>query len=133
MSEYVKARTASDAVKQMPWAKVILHLEGGYLGFDSQTEADSWKESHPGAYLVCLTLLDPGTYHEYPWTYEGYRRAVIGDRSPLELVQEFDLDTSDQPGLDEWLGHAEAEAWRVGCKDNSLMELRWPPHSTPNC
>lgn len=34
---------------------------------------------------------------------------VLGDRTPADVVREFEL-TNPGPGLDEWLGTAEAEA-----------------------
>jgi len=72
------------------------------------------------------------------WTYEGYWNAVLGaNRSVRDVIREFDLDPLDRRGLDEWLGHAEAEAWRVGggrgrvpaewdqFHERALYELSW--------
>jgi hypothetical protein len=49
------------------------------------------------------------------WSYEGYWNTVLGaNRSADDVVREFDLDPTDHRGVDEWLGHAEAEACREG-------------------
>ena len=49
------------------------------------------------------------------WDYEGYWNTVLGaNRSAEDVIREFDLSTNDKRGLDEWLGYAEVEAWRVG-------------------
>ncbi|HMV67778.1 MAG TPA: hypothetical protein PLT98_04355 [Thauera aminoaromatica] len=48
------------------------------------------------------------------WTYEEYWSVVLGQGSASEIVAEYDLTASDSRGLSEWLGQAEAEAWRVG-------------------
>jgi hypothetical protein len=46
------------------------------------------------------------------WDFGGYWAVVLGDkRSAADVAIEFDLDTSDRRGLDEWLGHAEEAAW----------------------
>lgn len=56
------------------------------------------------------------------WTYEGYWTAVIGALTTGHAAGEFGLDPSDVRGLDEWLGLAEAEAWRVGGDGGELPE-----------
>lgn len=62
------------------------------------------------------------------WTFEGYWNAVLGaNRSAEDVIREFDLDASDRRGLDEWLGHAEAEAWRVGGQGGTLP-AEWTAH-----
>lgn len=61
---------------------------------------------------------------EGKWSEEGYWNTVIGDRSASQLVAEFELDASDRVGLSEWLGHAEAEAWRAG-KNVGPMPTEW--------
>lgn len=49
------------------------------------------------------------------WTYEGYWNAVLGaNRSASDVVSEFELNTGDRRGLDEWLGQAEGEALAIG-------------------
>jgi hypothetical protein len=48
------------------------------------------------------------------WNYLGYWHAVLGTRTAEQVVIEFDLDPTDRVGLDEWLGHAEEDALRVG-------------------
>ena len=48
------------------------------------------------------------------WDFEGYWNTVLGaNRIADDVVREFAL-TADRRGLDEWLGHAEAEALAVG-------------------
>lgn len=56
------------------------------------------------------------------WDYEGYWNVVLGHRSAEQVVAEFELDPSDRRGLDEWLGEAEAEAWRVGGEGGAMPE-----------
>jgi hypothetical protein len=57
------------------------------------------------------------------WTFEGYWNTVMGDRSAEQVVAEFDLAG---PGplseFSEWLGAAEAEAWRVGGLDGDMAD-----------
>lgn len=56
------------------------------------------------------------------WTYGGYVASVLGVSGADGAVLEHDLDTSDRRGLDEWLGVAEVEAWRVGGLGGDLPE-----------
>ena len=56
-----------------------------------------------------------------PWTYAGYRHAVLGLGSADDLVREFAL-VETGAGLDEWLGHAEAEAWSQGGGGGDMPE-----------
>lgn len=45
------------------------------------------------------------------WTYEGYWNAVLGaNRNAEDVIREFELNSSDKAGMDEWLGNAEIEA-----------------------
>lgn len=45
------------------------------------------------------------------WDFEGYWNVVLGaNRSAADVVRDFDLDPSDERGLDEWLGHSEEAA-----------------------
>jgi hypothetical protein len=67
--------------------------------------------------------------YEFPtegyWTYDGYWAAVLGaSRTAGEVVREFDLVGGDdgERGLDEWLGHSEAEAWSQGAEGGDLPE-----------
>ena len=53
------------------------------------------------------------------WTFDGYWRTVLGLGSAADIATEFDLAVD---GLDEWLGHAEAEAWAMGGEDGDLPE-----------
>lgn len=63
------------------------------------------------------------------WDYEGYWNAVIGRGNAASIVGEFDLDPTDRAGLDEWLGKAEAESWRVGDGyDGSPIPAEWAEH-----
>lgn len=58
------------------------------------------------------------------WTYDGYWNVVLGaNRGPTEVVTDFELDPRDRPGLCEWLGHAEAEAWRVGGEGSPIPDV----------
>ena len=62
------------------------------------------------------------------WTYEQYWNVVLGEnRSATDVVWEFDLRPSNRRGLDEWLGHAEAEAWRVRGKGGEIPRV-WAEH-----
>lgn len=50
-----------------------------------------------------------------PWDFEGYWSVVLGaNRAACDVVRDFDLDTSDRRGMDEWLRTAEAEALLAG-------------------
>lgn len=56
------------------------------------------------------------------WDYEGYWNVVLGaNRSPGDVIREFDLVAQ---GLDEWLGHAESEAWSAG-GEGGEMPAEW--------
>ena len=62
-------------------------------------------------------IAQEGRTMDKTWTYEGYWAAVLGgNRSAEDVVREFDLDPTNRHTLSEWLGEAEAEAWRVGGK-----------------
>jgi hypothetical protein len=61
------------------------------------------------------------------WTYEGYWNAVLGVVSASEIVAEHGLVAGDRRGLDEWLGQAEAEAWRVGGQGGRVPS-EWAEH-----
>jgi hypothetical protein len=56
---------------------------------------------------------------------ETYWNLVLGARDADTVVAEFGL-TSDRRGLDEWLGHGEAEAIRQSGGEISLDDLA--PH-----
>lgn len=59
------------------------------------------------------------------WTYEGYWNAVLGNaRSAHAVVEEFELDTDDERGVDEWLGLAESEAW-IEVSDGGERPEEW--------
>lgn len=59
------------------------------------------------------------------WDFEGYWSAVLGAyRDADGVVWDFDLDPTDERGLDQWLGEAEVEAWRVG-GDGGPMPACW--------
>ncbi len=63
------------------------------------------------------------------WTYEGYWATVLGaHRDAATVVADFELTPSDRRGLDEWLGSAEVEAWRVGGEGELPDE--WTDHHT---
>jgi hypothetical protein len=56
------------------------------------------------------------------WTYEGYWNAVLGDcRDAARVVSEFALVA----GLDECLGQAEVEAWRVSGGEAVTLPSGW--------
>jgi hypothetical protein len=67
------------------------------------------------------------------WSYEGYWNAVLGaNRDAADVVREFELEAR---GLDEWLGHAEAEAWALGYgRDGAVrggdMPSEWAEYHT---
>ena len=62
------------------------------------------------------------------WDFDGYWNAVLGaERTPGRVIGEFELEPADRRGLDEWLGHAEVEAWRVGGEGGDLPE-EWAVH-----
>lgn len=49
------------------------------------------------------------------WTFEGYWNTVLSpSRGWVGLARDFDLDLSDERGLDEWLGTAEEAAASAG-------------------
>lgn len=58
------------------------------------------------------------------WDYEGYWQYVLGNRNAPTVVEEFALDPNARVGLSEWLGEAEAEAWRVGAMPG-VMPAEW--------
>lgn len=41
--ETVEARTKKEAESMIPWACVIVRVEGGYRGWESQDEYEIWK------------------------------------------------------------------------------------------
>jgi hypothetical protein len=62
------------------------------------------------------------------WDYDGYWDVVLGaGRSAEDVVREFELDTTDSRGLDEWLGTAEAAAWQEGKLGGPIPEA-WASH-----
>ncbi len=64
------------------------------------------------------------------WDFDGYWNAVLGDKRDAEDVcVEFNLDPRDRRGLDEWLGAAEAEAWRVGGLGGDMPKSWWAHHT----
>lgn len=70
-----------------------------------------------------VALLEPEESVSAGWDYEGYWNAVLGaNRDASSVVMEFGL-VSDS--LDEWLGVAESEAWRVGRNDRAPMPDEW--------
>ena len=56
------------------------------------------------------------------WTEEGYWATVLGQKTPAQAVREYGLVPSDRSGVDEWLGTAEVEAWRVGGEGGEIPE-----------
>jgi hypothetical protein len=57
-----------------------------------------------------------------------YWNTVLGaNRNTDDVLREFDLDPDDRKGIDEWLGQAEAEAWRVGGEKGELPK-EWFEH-----
>lgn len=56
------------------------------------------------------------------WDYSGYWHYVLGLANADQIIAEFGLDPSNRRGLDEWLGEAEAEAWRAGGEDGAMPE-----------
>jgi hypothetical protein len=47
------------------------------------------------------------------WSFWGYWNVVIGaQRIASDAVEDSGMDSPE--GLESWIGHAEAEAWRVG-------------------
>jgi hypothetical protein len=41
--ETVEVKTRKTAIKRMPWASKIVKVEGGYMGFESITDYDTWN------------------------------------------------------------------------------------------
>jgi hypothetical protein len=68
------------------------------------------------ALVVEVNALDTASpAQDDAWTWCGYWNLVLGaSRDAADVVREFELDPTDRPGLDAWLGEAEAEAWREG-------------------
>ena len=56
------------------------------------------------------------------WDYEGYWNTVLGVGNASRIVRESDLSGGTERDLDEWLGHAEAEAWASGGRGGDLPE-----------
>lgn len=42
-TEFIPFVTRKEAVKQMPWAAKIVHVCGGYMGFESIYDYEVWK------------------------------------------------------------------------------------------
>ena len=42
--QFVEVKTRYFAKKQMPWACVIVKVEGGFLGFESATDYLIWRQ-----------------------------------------------------------------------------------------
>jgi len=61
------------------------------------------------------------------WDFGGYWTSVLGVQDAAGVVRESGLVPSDRRGLDEWLGTAEAESWRVGGLGGDLPE-EWSDH-----
>jgi hypothetical protein len=61
------------------------------------------------------------------WDYEGYWNVVLGDRDADRVVVEYELIGLERRDLDEWLGLAEAEAWREGGLGSDLPD-EWSEH-----
>ena len=66
------------------------------------------------------------------WDYEGYWGVVIGyERDAEGAVAEFGLTAEPEIGpssIDEWLGQAEAEAWREGAEETGPLPVEWSEH-----
>ncbi|GMV18390.1 MAG: hypothetical protein AMXMBFR56_66140 [Polyangiaceae bacterium] len=78
-------------------------------------EAAANAREHDQADVTESDLRDVIAWRRSAWDYEGYWNVVLGaDRTAADVVREFALNVDDRPGLDEWLGHAEVESWRVG-------------------
>ena len=75
-------------------------------------------------YTEKITETETETETVVPWTYEDYWNIVMGPyRSAADVSREFDLSSSPTQGhgsIDEWLGHAEVEAWTVGDNEAPL-------------
>ena len=41
-TEFVEVKTRKTAIKRMPWASKIVKVEGGYKGFESITDYQTW-------------------------------------------------------------------------------------------
>jgi hypothetical protein len=52
------------------------------------------------------------------WTYEGFWNTVLSIGNAAQVVREFEFETDAD--LDEWLGHAESEAWAVGAQGGEM-------------
>jgi hypothetical protein len=62
------------------------------------------------------------------WDYASYWTAVLGSRSPAQVVEHFRLKPSDLHGLDEWLVRAEEQAWRTRGSIAQMPESWWEFH-----
>ena len=82
----------------------------------------SWLDAHAGSREEGVRMAMA------TWTYEGYWATVLGATRTAEMVVvDFDLSPADRRGLDEWLGTAEVEAWRVGGLGGELP-AEWAGH-----
>lgn len=42
-TEITECRTRKQAARKMPWASKIVKVEGGYKGFESVADYETWK------------------------------------------------------------------------------------------
>ncbi len=96
-------------------------LTGRNAGGDTDTVTAASEEDEQTIREALAALWERGCAESFgvaseeavrPWTYEGYYATVVGTG--------FRPEADTRRGLDEWLGAAEVEAWRVGGQAGEL-------------